>query len=60
MSQTRVFPAGEPLEEKWVLMWQTSIMPAPAFWRFDSKEEAEEAESAFCHSSDSHYTNLKI
>lgn len=39
----RIYPAGRPLTGKWVLMWRTSIMPCPAFWYYDTKEEAREA-----------------
>jgi hypothetical protein len=36
-----VYEAGPPLEGKWVLMWRTARMPTPAFWYFDTREEAE-------------------
>jgi len=37
-----MFPAGFPREGEWVVVWQTPIMRAPAFWYFDTREEAEE------------------
>jgi len=31
------------MEGKWVVMWRTPLMSAPAFWYFDTIKEAEEA-----------------
>ena len=31
-------------DRPWCLRWQTSVMPAPAFWYFATREQAEEAE----------------
>ena len=41
--KTKIYQAGEPMPDKWVLQWQSDSMPGPAFWYYDSQEEAEAA-----------------
>jgi hypothetical protein len=41
--QAKIYQAGEPITDKWVLQWQSESMPAAAFWYYDTKEEAEAA-----------------
>jgi len=41
--ETKIYPAGEPKKGEWVLQWRSESMPAPAFWYFESKAEAEAA-----------------
>jgi hypothetical protein len=41
--KTKIYQAGEPITDKWVLQWQSDSMPAAAFWYYDTEEEAEAA-----------------
>ncbi len=43
--QTKVYKAGEPIPEKWVLQWRSESMPGPAFWYYKSRKEAEAAQA---------------
>jgi hypothetical protein len=42
--ETKVYPAGPPLQGQWVLSWRTNIMPVPAYWYYDTEESARDAE----------------
>lgn len=35
--------ASAPRKGEWVVVWQTGIMPAPAFWYYKTKAEAKAA-----------------
>lgn len=41
--ETVIRRAGPPMVGKWALQWRSPSMSAPAFWYFDSEEEAQEA-----------------
>ncbi len=41
--EAKVYQAGKPIPDKWALQWRSPSMPAPAFWYYDTKEEAEAA-----------------
>ena len=42
--ETKVYAAGEPIPDQWVLQWRSPSMPAPSFWYFKTRQEAKEAE----------------
>lgn len=41
--ETKIYKAGKPKEGSFVLQWKSESMPGPAFWYFDSEEEAQAA-----------------
>lgn len=43
MRKFKVRPASEPHVGQWCLQWQTNIMRAPAFWYYNTKQEAVQA-----------------
>lgn len=55
----QMYPAGRPIEGKWAIAWQSWVMPAPAFWYYDTKEEAEKVLNRMTDDGYQHYEFVK-
>jgi hypothetical protein len=54
-----MYPAGRPIEGKWAIAWQGEMMLCPAFWYYDTEDEAQEVLNRFVDDGYEHYEFVK-